>query len=60
MIITTTHFRKANYCVRLSREFCKRHGLDWDKFIRQGLPEEELIATGDHMAIRLVEIAHGD
>ncbi len=59
MIITMTHARKAKYCRRGALAFCDRHKLNWHKFLREGLPEEELLATGDAMAVKVVEIAHG-
>lgn len=49
MIIPAQALRGVSFCVSGSREFFKRHNLDWDKFVREGLPEEELLATGDAM-----------
>jgi hypothetical protein len=46
-------------CVSGARAFGRRHGLDWRKFVREGLPEEDLLATGDAMAIKAVEYARG-
>lgn len=59
MIITMTHVRMARYCRRGAMAFCNRHGLDWSKFLRDGLPERDILATGDAMAKKVVEIAHG-
>lgn len=39
------------------REFAGKHGLDWDRFISEGLPEREFLATGDHMALEVVKVA---
>lgn len=44
-------------CVIGARAFCRRHGLDWRRFVRTGLPETEVLATGDAMAARAVEYA---
>lgn len=57
MIIEHKHLRTLRYCNKGAREFFQRHGLDWSLFISSGLPEEQFIATGDAMAIRLVEFA---
>lgn len=46
-------------CVKGAREFGRRHGLDWRRFVREGLPEEDLLATGDAMAIKAVAYAKG-
>jgi hypothetical protein len=44
-------------CSRGARHFFERHGLDWPKFLREGIDADELAATGDAMAIRVAEIA---
>lgn len=59
LLITMRHIRQAAYCSRGARAFFRRHGLDWDRFLREGLPAEQFIATGDAMAIQLVEVARG-
>lgn len=48
--------RRAGYCVKGQREWAKRHNLDFRKWVREGLPEDVLLATGDHMAVRMIEI----
>lgn len=57
MIVTHRDLQAMRYCNKGTREFFQRHGLDWSRFIKEGLPEEEFIATGDHMALKLVEFA---
>lgn len=54
-------FMKPRYCVTGSRAFFERYGLDWKEFIKEGIDENELLNTGDPMAIALVEEArkHG-
>ena len=59
MIIRMAHVREAKYCIRGARAFAERHGLDWRRFLKEGLPEEALLGTGDAMAKRIVERAHG-
>lgn len=53
------HVRKARMCSRGARAFFKRHGLDWHKFLRDGLPAETIEATRDAMALKVVEVARG-
>lgn len=57
MMVLHRHLREIGYCNRGSRAFFQRHGLDWRAFLRAGLPEESFIATGDAMALKLVEHA---
>lgn len=59
MIITHQDMRLMKYCNKGAREFFSRHGLDWSLFMAEGLPEEVILATGDDMAIQLVEFVRG-
>ncbi len=44
------------YCNKGARAFAKRHGLDYARFRREGLPASVLEATGDAMALKLVRM----
>lgn len=59
MRVTHQDLRALRYCNNGTREFFRRHGLDWSEFVKSGLPEEAFLNTGDAMAIRLVEFARG-
>ena len=59
MIVKIEHAHAAGYCSKGMRLFAKRHGLDWPKFVREGIPAEELEATGDAMATKIVRLACG-
>ncbi len=71
MKVTVAHLRsvpgfspKPGFCLGRSREWFKRHGLDWRDFVRNGIDAEKLEATGDGLALALVaharkEAAHG-
>jgi len=59
MRITVNDARELGYCSRGMRNWFKRNGLDWSRFVRDGLPAEVLIATGDAMAVELVEHVRG-
>lgn len=58
MIIRMTDIRAAKMCSRGARAFFQTHGLNWEKFLQEGIPEEELLNTGDPMARQVVETAH--
>jgi hypothetical protein len=67
VIITSAHLRSIPYfsarrgfCVTGARAWFARHKLDWRTFMRDGLPEETLLATGDAFAIAIVKHAHGE
>lgn len=46
-------------CSRGARAFFERHGLDWQRFLREGVSASELEATGDALAHRVAEVARG-
>ncbi len=56
-IVTTKHLAELKYCSRGTRAFFVRHGMSWSKFVRDGLPADDFIKTGDAMAIKLAEYA---
>lgn len=57
--VTMAHIRRARMCSRGTRAFFQRHGLDWDTFLRDGVPARTLADTGDAMALQVVEVARG-
>jgi len=59
VIVTIKDIRACKMCSGGTRKFFARHGMDWNKFIKEGLPEEDFIATGDSMAMKVVEAARG-
>lgn len=65
MIITSAHLRsvpfysaRAGFCVSGAKAWFTRHNLDWHTFMRDGLPEETLLAVGDAFAQAIVKHAH--
>lgn len=59
VIVRMEHVRAARMCSRGARAFFARHNLDWQTFIKDGLPAEVIAATGDAMALQVVEVARG-
>lgn len=59
LIIRMHDLRSAKMCSRGARTFFELNGLDWQDFLKNGIPAEKLVATGDHMALRLVELTRG-
>lgn len=64
LIVTVEHlYSVPNYngtigfCGRGTRVWFRRHGLDWGAFVRNGIPASVLLATGDALALRVVEHA---
>ncbi|MCY1266016.1 hypothetical protein D9M69_218860 [compost metagenome] len=56
---------RPGFCHAGARALCARYGLDWAAIVRAGgIPASALVATGDAMALHLVEhaqkeLAHG-
>lgn len=48
---------EQQYCSRGAREFFAKHGLNWVRFLKEGVESERLIQTGDAMAMRAVQHA---
>lgn len=51
ILVKLEHARGVGYCARGMRLFAQQNDLDWNRFITEGIPAEELEATGDAMAI---------
>lgn len=58
--VTVADVRAAGYCINYgARAFCQRHGLDFRRFVREGLPVCELETINDAQLARVIEVAHG-
>lgn len=64
LIVTWHHYRTVpvrsgttGHCVHGGRAWFARHGLDFGAFVRHGLPASTFEATGDALALALVEHA---
>lgn len=56
-LVTTEDMRALKCCVSGSKAFAARYGLDWARFIREGLPASEFEKTGDYLGVRAAEEA---
>lgn len=54
VIVTIKDIRACRMCSGGTRDFFRRHDMDWNKFLAEGLPEEDFIRTGDAMAMHVV------
>lgn len=59
MKIFMSDCRKARMCAKGTRAFFITHRFDFQDFLKNGIDEDKLIATGDAMAKQVVEVAHG-
>jgi hypothetical protein len=59
IIVTMEDVRKAGMCSSGARAFFKRHDLNWNKFLEQGITAKELFPTQDAMALKVIEVARG-
>ena len=48
----------TGFCAQGSRDWFAAHGLSWADFVANGLDEAALAATGDAMALAVIEHAH--
>lgn len=56
-MVTMRHVRQVRGCAMGTLAFLRRHGLDYRRFFREGLPVEQLEAIDDAMARRVAEAA---
>lgn len=54
LIVRAEDIRAARLCFQGARPWFRRHGLDWQAFLAEGLPAEVLAATGDALALRVI------
>ena len=54
LIVRAEDIRAARLCFQGARPWFRRHGLDWQAFLAEGLPAEVLAATGDVLALRVI------
>ena len=57
VIVTIDDVRAVGLCVNGTRAWFARHDLDFRAFLRDGCAADTLLATGDAMALRVVEHA---
>jgi len=54
------HARQLGYCLSGVRQFCKKHGLDFADFARNGIDSDILKQTKDAMAIEMSKLAESE
>lgn len=59
-LVYMRHIRAAKYCSAGTRAFFKKHDLDYQDFLKNGIMHEKLLGTGDAMAAKVVEIARDE
>lgn len=52
--------QRVLYCHKGTRRFFARHNLDWGDFRKNGIDAETIRATGDAMALRLLEMIENE
>lgn len=49
---------RRGYCHKGTRALCEKYGINWTQILKDGgIEDEKLLATGDPLAIHLVEWA---
>jgi hypothetical protein len=57
LIVTMRDVRESGLCVQGARAWFKSRGLDFRKFLHEGMPESQVLALRDAMANRALEVA---
>lgn len=59
-VATLADVRARGWCLRGARRWAGRYGIDWNLFIREGVPLEQLDAIDDDYARQLAQdVRHG-
>lgn len=53
--VTIDDVRRAGYCVSGARAWFRAREIDFAAFLKDGLPADEFLARGDHLAVDVVE-----
>lgn len=56
-IVTMRHVRKAGLCSRGLRKFAEEKGLNWDDFLQNGMPLDQVRLIDDAMVQRVADLA---
>jgi len=54
--ITARDLISCGFCVRGQKSWCDSHGIDFRSFLENGVSAELLLATGDGLALKAVEM----
>ena len=52
--VTIDDIRAAGHCASGAKTWLQRHGFDFRAFLRDGATEAELLATGDALAVQVI------
>lgn len=61
IVVRMEHLRQLRYCSRGVRAFFARYGLDYSRFLSEGIEASVLLEASNHdeMAVAAVEVASG-
>lgn len=54
LIVCVQDLRASRICFQGARPWFRRHGLDWQAFLANGISADQLAATGDALALRVI------
>lgn len=57
VLVTVEDIRACNYCTKGTRAWFKIYGLDWSKFVFEGLPIEAFEGIEDAQLQKAIEAA---
>lgn len=60
VICTVQHAKMLGYCAKGMRRYLKDKGIDYLKFVREGMDSDVFSALNDAMADKLVEVAKNE
>lgn len=56
--VTIDDVRRAGHCVSGARRWFEGHGMDFRRFLKDGLPVDEFLAASDNDALAVNVVTH--
>lgn len=60
VIVTMRHIRQAGLCSRGLRKFAENHQFDFDDFLKNGMPLDQVRLIDDAMVQRVADLAEAE
>lgn len=57
VLVKMHHAKSLNYCSKGVKHWCVQHGINYIKFIKEGIDEDIILAIDDSMSKKVVERA---
>lgn len=57
IMVRMLHIREAGLCAGGARDWARHYGFDWNRFLTEGVPVEQVEATDDEFGRQVAAVA---